>query len=126
MKVLPAAEAAAGELNEADADIQHTIAHLDDVTDSGEGEVAEMLRPFYLEYLRKHNVKPTLGQRAKQRREQLDRGDRAGDASATTATSTNPAACAARRATSRPAWRSDCGSRRSVASSSIAPSRPAP
>jgi hypothetical protein len=58
MQVLPAAEAAAGELNEADADIQHTLAHLDDVTDSGEGEVAEMLRPFYLEYLRKHKVKP--------------------------------------------------------------------
>jgi hypothetical protein len=56
MQVLPAAEAAAGELNEADADIQHTLAHLDDVTDSGEGDVAEMLRPFYLEYLRKHNV----------------------------------------------------------------------
>jgi hypothetical protein len=58
MQVLPAAEAAAGELNEADADITHTLAHLDDVTDSGEGEVAEMLRPFYLEYLRKHHVKP--------------------------------------------------------------------
>jgi hypothetical protein len=58
MQVLPAAEAAAGELNEADADIQHTLAHLDDVTDSGEGEVAEMLRPFYLDYLRKHKVKP--------------------------------------------------------------------
>jgi hypothetical protein len=59
MQVLPAAEAAAGELDEADADIQRTLAHLDDVTDSGEGEVAELLRPFYLEYLRKHNVKPT-------------------------------------------------------------------
>ena len=58
MQVLPAAEAAAGELNEADADITHTLAHLDDVTDSGHGETAEMLRPFYLDYLRKHNVKP--------------------------------------------------------------------
>ena len=58
MKVLPAAEAAAGELNEADADIQHMTAHLDDVTDAGKGEVAEMLRPFYLDYLRKHGVEP--------------------------------------------------------------------
>ena len=58
MKVLPAAEAAAGELDEADADIVHMTAHLDDVTDAGKGEVAEMLRPFYLDYLRKHNVKP--------------------------------------------------------------------
>ena len=33
-------------------------AHLDDVTDAGEGEVAELLRPFYLDYLRKHHVTP--------------------------------------------------------------------
>ncbi len=58
MKVLPAAEAAAGQLDEANADVQRMSAHLDDVTDAGEGEVAEMLRPFYLEYLRRHNVTP--------------------------------------------------------------------
>jgi hypothetical protein len=58
MQVLPAAEAAAGQLDEADADIQRLSAHVDDVTDAGRGEVAEMLRPFYLEYLRKHDVKP--------------------------------------------------------------------
>jgi hypothetical protein len=33
-------------------------AHWDDVTDAGKGEVAEMLRPFYLDYLRKHGVEP--------------------------------------------------------------------
>ena len=58
MKVLPAAEAAAGELDEADADIQRMSAHVDDVTDAGRGEVAEQLRPFYLDYLRKHHVTP--------------------------------------------------------------------
>jgi hypothetical protein len=58
MKYLPAAEAAAGELEEADNDIQRMSAHVDDVTDAGHGEVAEMLRPFYLEYLRKHHVTP--------------------------------------------------------------------
>ena len=58
MKYLPAAEAAAGELGEADNDIQRMSAHVDDVTDAGRGEVAEMLRPFYLEYLRKHDVQP--------------------------------------------------------------------
>jgi len=58
MKYLPAAEAAAGEQEEANADIQRMSAHIDDVTDAGRGEVAEMLRPFYLEYLRKHDVKP--------------------------------------------------------------------
>jgi len=58
MKVLPAAEAAAGELDEANADVQRMSAHLDDVTDAGKGEVAEMLRPFYLDYLRRHDVAP--------------------------------------------------------------------
>ena len=58
MKYLPAAEAAAGELDEADNDIQRMSAHVDDVTDAGRGEVAEMLRPFYLEYLREHGVQP--------------------------------------------------------------------
>jgi hypothetical protein len=56
MEVLPAAEAAAGELGEAEDDVLKLSAHLDDVTDSGRGEVAEILRPFYLEYLRQHGV----------------------------------------------------------------------
>ena len=58
MRVLPAAEAAAGQLDEANADVQRMSAHLDDVTDAGKGEVAEMLRPFYLDYLRRHGVTP--------------------------------------------------------------------
>jgi hypothetical protein len=58
MKVLPAAEAAAGEQEEADADLQSLVAHIDDVTESGKGEVGELLRPFYLDYLREHNVSP--------------------------------------------------------------------
>ena len=58
MRILPAAEAAAGDLDEANADIQRMSAHVDDITDSGRGEVAEQLRPFYLEYLRKHHVEP--------------------------------------------------------------------
>ena len=57
MKVLPAAEVAAGEFEEAEADVFKMSAHIDDVTDSGRGEVAEMLRPFYLEYLRRHGVR---------------------------------------------------------------------
>lgn len=57
MSVLPAAEAAAGEKGEAASDIDHLSAHLDDVTESGKGETAEILRPFYLDYLRRHGVK---------------------------------------------------------------------
>lgn len=56
MERLPAAEAAAGELGDAEADVQRMSAHLDDITDSGRGQVAENLRPFYLDYLRSHGV----------------------------------------------------------------------
>jgi hypothetical protein len=58
VSVLPAAEAAAGEIDESQADVQTLGAHIDDVTESGRGEVAEILRPFYLDYLRKHHVTP--------------------------------------------------------------------
>jgi hypothetical protein len=57
LQVLPAAEASAWELEEADADVQRLSAHIDDITDSGRGEVADMLRPFYLDYLRRHDVR---------------------------------------------------------------------
>jgi hypothetical protein len=56
MRLLPAAEAAAGELDEAETDVMRLSAHVDDVADAGEGEVADLLRPFYLEYLRRHGV----------------------------------------------------------------------
>jgi hypothetical protein len=56
LKLLPAAEAAAGDLDDAEADVTRVGAHLDDLTDAGRGEVADNLRPFYLEYLREHGV----------------------------------------------------------------------
>lgn len=58
LELLPAAEAAAGELDEAEADVTRLSAHLDDLTDAGRGEIADALRPFYLEYLREHGVTP--------------------------------------------------------------------
>jgi hypothetical protein len=58
MELLPVAEAAAGELDEAEADVERLSAHIDDVTDSGRPEIADLLRPFYLEYLREHGVRP--------------------------------------------------------------------
>jgi hypothetical protein len=57
MQVLPAAETAAGDFDEAQLDVQRISAHVDDVTESGRGEVAELLRPFYLDYLRRHGVR---------------------------------------------------------------------
>jgi hypothetical protein len=56
VKTLPAAEAAAGEFEEAETDILRLSAHVDDVTDAGKGEVADMMRPFYIDYLRRHGV----------------------------------------------------------------------
>ena len=56
MKLLPVAEAGAGDFEKSETDIMRLSAHVDDVTDSGRGEVAELMRPFYLEYLRKHHV----------------------------------------------------------------------
>jgi hypothetical protein len=61
MRVLPAAEAAAGDIEDAEADVQRLSAHVDDLTDSGQGEVADNLRPFYLEYLREHGVTAPRG-----------------------------------------------------------------
>ena len=58
LKVLPAAEAAAGEWRDTEADIMRVASHLDDLDDAGRGQVAENLRPFYLEYLREHGVTP--------------------------------------------------------------------
>jgi hypothetical protein len=56
MKLLPVAEAGAGEYEKSDDDILRLSAHFDDVSDSGKGEVGDLMRPFYLEYLRKHGV----------------------------------------------------------------------
>jgi hypothetical protein len=56
VRLLPAAEAAAGELDEAETDVMRLSAHVDDVTEAGQGEVADLLRPFYIEYLSRHGV----------------------------------------------------------------------
>jgi hypothetical protein len=51
LEKLPVAEAAAGNFDRANADLSSTMAHLDDLTDSGRGETAELLRPVYIDYL---------------------------------------------------------------------------
>ena len=56
MKLLPVAESAAGEYEKSDDDMLRISAHFDDISDSGEGEVGELMRPYYLEYLREHGV----------------------------------------------------------------------
>jgi hypothetical protein len=44
MQVLPVAEAGAGDLREAEADVATLRAHIDDVTDSGRGEAGQVSR----------------------------------------------------------------------------------
>jgi hypothetical protein len=54
LRELPASEAARGNAGQATADITHVSAMLSDAITSGEGDAAESLRPFYLDYLEKH------------------------------------------------------------------------
>ncbi|MCU1643283.1 MAG: hypothetical protein JWN03_3558 [Nocardia sp.] len=54
LKSIPAAEAAAGDLGESEADIKYVLPMLDDYVHAGEGEIGEVLRPLYVDYLSKH------------------------------------------------------------------------
>jgi hypothetical protein len=56
LRDIPAAEASEGHDAEAGRDITHLSVLLDDAIGSGEGDVAEALRPVYLDYLEKHGV----------------------------------------------------------------------
>ena len=54
LESLPAAEASVGEIGEARDDVQSVYGHLDDIKTSSHGEVADALRPLYIDYLEKH------------------------------------------------------------------------
>lgn len=54
MQLLPAAEAAHGDLGEARDDVESVYGRFDDLRESAKPEMAEALRPLYLEYLLKH------------------------------------------------------------------------
>jgi hypothetical protein len=54
LESIPAAEALAGDVGEADFDIVSARGALKDALHSGEGELAEALRPLFIDYLRKH------------------------------------------------------------------------
>jgi hypothetical protein len=57
LRTIPAAEAAVGEVEEAQADVRSGIARLNDLRDAGEGKLGEALRPLYIDYLAKHGPK---------------------------------------------------------------------
>jgi hypothetical protein len=56
LRALPAAEAAEGHPQHAGMDINKVSALIADAIDSGEGDVAEALRPLYIDYLVKHGA----------------------------------------------------------------------
>ncbi|WP_280268519.1 hypothetical protein [Nocardia wallacei] len=55
LEQIPAAEAATGNIGESEADIKYILPMLDDYVHSGEGKIAEVLRPMYIEYLAEHD-----------------------------------------------------------------------
>lgn len=56
LRAIPAAETAEGHDEEAGRDITKVTVLLSDAIDSGKGDVAEALRPLYLDYLTKHGT----------------------------------------------------------------------
>lgn len=54
IEMIPAAEALSGNMGEADFDVVSARGAIKDALHSGEGELAEALRPVFLDYLRKH------------------------------------------------------------------------
>jgi hypothetical protein len=56
LREIPAAEAATGDLDRSTTDQLHLISLLTDFTRSGEGDVADALRPLYIEYITEHSA----------------------------------------------------------------------
>ena len=54
LQSIPAAEAASGDVGEADYDVQSLKGLISDALHSGDGELGEALRPVFIDYLRKH------------------------------------------------------------------------
>jgi hypothetical protein len=54
LRVIPAAKTASGDEGEAEYDIQSAKGLVWDALRSGEGELAEALRPLFIDYLRSH------------------------------------------------------------------------
>ncbi|WUI02264.1 hypothetical protein OHR68_10795 [Spirillospora sp. NBC_00431] len=54
LRAIPAAAAATGEVGRAQFDLFHGLSLLEEFTHAGEGELADALRPLYIEYLTAH------------------------------------------------------------------------
>jgi hypothetical protein len=54
LELIPAAETARGDTDEADFDIQSSKGLIKDALHSGDGALGEALRPLFIDYLRRH------------------------------------------------------------------------
>ena len=54
LKTIPVAEAATGNTDDSIEDVNHIAARVEDAFDADEGELADAMRPFYLDYLLEH------------------------------------------------------------------------
>jgi hypothetical protein len=54
LKTIPEARAAMGDEQRSETDIIRPLALLNDLVDADQGELAEALRPFYVDYLAEH------------------------------------------------------------------------
>jgi hypothetical protein len=54
LRSIPAAETLEGDMREAGEDLTKVSSLLSDALTAGEGDLAQALRPVYLDYLRKH------------------------------------------------------------------------
>jgi hypothetical protein len=54
LEAIPAAEAVAGRMGEADFDVRSARGQIKDALHSDEGSLAEALRPLFVDYLRAH------------------------------------------------------------------------
>jgi hypothetical protein len=54
IKAIPVAEVASGDLDESEADVINPLDQLNDLTEAGHGELADALRPMYIEYIEEH------------------------------------------------------------------------
>ncbi|MFL6053495.1 MAG: hypothetical protein ACJ72W_11340 [Actinoallomurus sp.] len=50
-KAIPAAEAAVGHPDQGEADVSHLSAMLNELVHAGDSEIADALRPLYIDYL---------------------------------------------------------------------------
>lgn len=54
LRTIPEARAAAGDEERSESDIMRPLALLNDLVDADRGELADALRPFYIDYLIQH------------------------------------------------------------------------